>query len=265
MSPIMASIIILSGCIFWIRIILWIRKKRKTKKQRLEFNADYYFNRGVEDLGNVNITEAIENFSTAINMDPNFTEAYINRGNARFKWEGGTDECITDYTEVLRKKPDCVEAYVCRGNAYRDYRGNDTAKGKENAIKDYNEAIRLNPSCAEAYFGLGKIYHEENKSKAIENYNKAVRIKPNVGDLEGDAYYHRGLLYWEKGDVDQAIADYSEALKYDPRYAVVYKNRAEAYEKKGDAVRALADRQMHQKIAQEVLASFDRFREAQGD
>jgi len=36
MRPILVSIYILSGCILWIRVILWIRKKRKTKKQKIE-------------------------------------------------------------------------------------------------------------------------------------------------------------------------------------------------------------------------------------
>ncbi|MCL2067064.1 MAG: tetratricopeptide repeat protein [Treponema sp.] len=228
-------------------------------------NANYYFNLGVENLGNNNSNLAIENFSEAIRKDPNFIEAYLKRGQAKFRWSGGTDECISDYTEVLRQKPDCAEAYLFRGDAYRGYGGDDGNIANDNALKDYNEAIRLNPNCAEAYFGRGKINAEKNQSKMIEDYSEAIRLKPNVGDLEGDAYYHRGLIYWEKGDVDRAIADYSEALKHNPDYTIVYEKRAEAYEKNGDVGKAENDREKHRKLLNEAIAMFKQFRRDCGD
>ena len=48
-------------------------------------------------------------------------------------------------------------------------------------------------------------------------------------------------LYGDKGDYDRAIADYDEAIRLDPRYAVAYYNRGVAYCDKGDYDRAIAD------------------------
>src|ERR1700730_10781316 len=53
------------------------------------------------------------------------------------------------------------------------------------------------------------------------------------------AYYNRGIAYKAKGDLDRAIADYSEALRLDPKDAFAYTNRGSAYYAKGDLERAL--------------------------
>ena len=47
-----------------------------------------------------------------------------------------------------------------------------------------------------------------------------------------------------KRDYDRAIADYSEAIRLNPRDALPYRNRALAYEKKGNTARAKADREI---------------------
>lgn len=55
------------------------------------------------------------------------------------------------------------------------------------------------------------------------------------------ALYNRGNYYRRQGNLDAAIADYSQALVADPQYAPIYNNRAVAYRMKGDPARAVAD------------------------
>jgi tetratricopeptide (TPR) repeat protein len=54
-------------------------------------------------------------------------------------------------------------------------------------------------------------------------------------------YYNRGIKYANKGDYDRAIADYTEAIRLDAKYADAYGNRGNAYRDKRDLDRALAD------------------------
>ena len=44
-----------------------------------------------------------------------------------------------------------------------------------------------------------------------------------------EAYFNRGLGHHDKGDLDQAIADYDQAIVLDPQYALAYYNRGNAY------------------------------------
>jgi tetratricopeptide (TPR) repeat protein len=41
--------------------------------------------------------------------------------------------------------------------------------------------------------------------------------------------------------MDRAIADYTEALRLDPKYTFAYYNRGDAYRYNGDLDRAIAD------------------------
>jgi len=53
------------------------------------------------------------------------------------------------------------------------------------------------------------------------------------------AYVNRGLD--SKGDFDRAIADFTQAIRLDPKYLEAYLYRAVAYQNKGDNDRAIAD------------------------
>ncbi len=54
-------------------------------------------------------------------------------------------------------------------------------------------------------------------------------------------YYDRGIAYKNEKHFDRAIADYSEAIKLDPRYSHAYPNRALVYASTGDFAGSIAD------------------------
>jgi tetratricopeptide (TPR) repeat protein len=65
-------------------------------------------------------------------------------------------------------------------------------------------------------------------------------------DAEGDtmhavAYVARGLAWQAKGNLDRALADYTDAIRLNPRDALAYNNRGLLWREKGDADRAIAD------------------------
>src|SRR5438552_2753233 len=62
-------------------------------------------------------------------------------------------------------------------------------------------------------------------------------------DVERDtrAYIDRGDVYSAKGQYDQAIADYNEALKINPRSSLAYENRGNVYTVKGQYDQAISD------------------------
>src|SRR5260370_73981 len=72
---------------------------------------------------------------------------------------------------------------------------------------------------------------------AIADYSDAIRLNPKVAG----AYANRGRAYRAKGDNDHAIADYTKAIKLDPKLANAYDNRGRAYRAKGENDRATRD------------------------
>ncbi len=59
--------------------------------------------------------------------------------------------------------------------------------------------------------------------------------------LAARAYNRRGFAHRIRGDLDGAIADYTEAIRLNSKYAKAYNNRGVAYRKKGDVENANAD------------------------
>lgn len=72
---------------------------------------------------------------------------------------------------------------------------------------------------------------------AIADYSEAIKVHPD----DPFAYNNRANARRDKGDIDGAIADYTEALRIDPDYTAAYVNRGLVYERKHDIARARAD------------------------
>ena len=74
-------------------------------------------------------------------------------------------------------------------------------------------------------------------AKALADYTEAVRIDPK----NSKAYNNRGLVYQARGDIDRAIADFNEAQRLSPKTTSVYVNRGTLYARQSEFDKALAD------------------------
>ena len=57
--------------------------------------------------------------------------------------------------------------------------------------------------------------------KAIADYTQAIRLDPK----DAEAHFGRGCSYSKKGDHDKAIADFTDAIRLNPKHADAYHNR----------------------------------------
>src|SRR5262249_13725970 len=103
-------------------------------------SAQAYLARGdqyaeARDFGN-----AIASYSQAIQLQPDYAEAYNNRGLAyALESKGNMAQAIADYTQAIAFRPGYAVAYNNRGVAYM-------ASGHpEQAISDFNSAVALKP------------------------------------------------------------------------------------------------------------------------
>lgn len=76
--------------------------------------------------------------------------------------------------------------------------------------------------------------------EAITECTRQINGETEV-DEAGISYINRGIAYYAKGQYDQAVADYSTAIKANPRYEKAYFNRGNAYYAKGQYDEAIAD------------------------
>ena len=197
----------------------------------MELNPEYaeaYYSRGSTYLKINEIPEAIQDFSKTIELNPEYAEAYYSRGKA-YDTKGEIPEAIQDYNKTIELNPEYTEAYYSRGSTYLKI--NEIPE----AIQDYNKAIELNEN-VEAYYSRGSTYlNTDEIPEAIQDYNKAIELNENV-----EAYYSRGTAYDAKGDIDEAIQDYNKAIELNEN-AEVYYSRGTAYDAKGDIDEAIQD------------------------
>jgi len=77
--------------------------------------------------------------------------------------------------------------------------------------------------------------------EAIAACTRAIGSSRVQGRELALVYFNRGIEYAAKGDDDRAIADFTAAIRLDPKDAYAYNNRGSAYKGKGDLDRAIAD------------------------
>ena len=218
----------------FLQMLRQIDRAIEAYSRAIELNPNYtdaYNNRGVSYSDKEEYGLAIKDFNTAIERCPNNTVFYSNRG-ATYSDMENYDRAIEDYNKAIELEPDFAVAYYNRGEAYSN-------KGDyDHALRDYNKAIELNPDYTEAYSNRGIAYHiKDEVDRAIEDHNKAIELEPNFANT----YINRGAAHRKKGDNDRAIVDYNKAIELDPNSAIAYYNRGVAYDLKGEVDRAIED------------------------
>lgn len=186
--------------------------------------------------------KAIEQFNIAINLSPEFGEAYNNRGLVYFD-QGEYDKAWVDFDKAVQLTPLSATPHNNRGAAY-------LAKGNTDAgLSDLNKAIEMEEKFAKAYYNRGLAYLDlNNPDQAIADFTKAIEYTPEwvtkmwnripTSVATGEAprladltsfinfmqsyaepplvYMQRAYAYLIKGEFDLAIADLNKALELGP-------------------------------------------------
>jgi len=205
--------------------------KAATAKTGSHLKAEEWFEEGLAKSKGGDYSQAIADFTVALDIAPEYTDAYIQRGIAWDKQED-FDRAIPDYDQALNLDPDAEKVYIYRGIAW------DKKGDYDQAIADYNEALKRTPDNAKVLKYRGFAWDKKGDyTQAIEDYTKAIELDPQFAE----AYNYRGVAHFKKGEIDRAITDYTKAITIDPQFAEAYNFRGIAWGKQGNIKRAVSD------------------------
>ena len=98
--------------------------------------AQEHLNKGTAYLDQGEFDEAIEEYTEAIELDPNYTTAYHNRAFV-YSEIGEYDKAIADLTKTIELDPNYARAYYGRGLMY------ESLGKKAEAIADFEKCIQV--------------------------------------------------------------------------------------------------------------------------
>ena len=195
-------------------------------------SASSYMFRGNGYRARGDYDRAIADYNTAIRLDRNDAGPLVGRGNI-YSAKNEYERAISDYNAALKIRPKYPLAFRNRGIVY------SKMKNFDHAIDDYSEAIRLDPTYAEAYDNRGDAwYDKKDYDRAIADYSEAVRLYPSNPTYLNDRCWTRAVA---GRDLPQALSDCDQALRIRPNYESALKSRGLVFLKLDRPNDALAD------------------------
>lgn len=175
--------------------------------------------------------QAIVHYSRAIEMDPNYSEYYNERGSAHLKL-GDLAAALADYQVAIELSPPYHEVFMNLGHCCR-------LMGRwRDAVAAYDRSLDLEPDQSEALLvraqaleALGEV------ERAFEDYCEVLRLQPD--DWRASA--SRAVLHYEAGRHAESRADLDRAIGLVPGCAELYRNRGVVLTDLGEMERALDD------------------------
>ena len=182
--------------------------------------ADAYFGKALDFMVLQDLTEALNNFTQVIDLQPDFILAYFNRAVIRYKLMqiGDHNENVSDDVQNLslsiQTKPGKFLQPTINPSSQLKPESNLKPENTKRVfdydliIRDYDKIIQLNPDFVYAYYNRANVRCSQRDFRtALADYSEAISRNPEFAE----AYYNRGLTRLYLGDTAKGIADLSKA------------------------------------------------------
>lgn len=207
----------------------------KSKLTKPTERAVYHNNQGVSYLNQKDLERAEFEFKTAVELAPDYIEAYNNLGIV-YKLKGNLPAAAANFKRAIELDKHYAQAYSHLGAVY-------LSEGKiDDAIDVIRKGLKKDSTIADAHYNLGLAYIEKNKQDKKKNwidmaeseFKRATQLNPNL------VHVHKVLaeVYRSIGEYELAIIRYRLALGNEPTNPDLWNKLGNVYLEKGDNYQA---------------------------
>jgi tetratricopeptide (TPR) repeat protein len=219
-------------------------------RQAIAIEPDYapaYNNLGTALRASGRLDEAAAQYQRALTLQPDYPEAHYNLANAltdagkpaeaaahfrvalqkiggsadvhnnlgiALAGEGQIDEAIAEFRAALQIEPGSAKAHRNLADALA------SAKRYDEAIEEFRRAAALDPTGA-AHYDLGSLLLElQRPGAAIVEFRAALQAAPRSVQTHNNL----GIALGIQGRIDEAIAEFEQALAIDPAFEDARRN-----------------------------------------
>ena len=192
---------------------------RENRMQVEKFPEANLINQGLKLLKKRDFDNAYLHFSKALQIAPNFAEAYWALGKYYFN-TGELEKAEIELMKALDLWPEYGNAYANLGIIY------GLRKDLKKARRMLERAIILGAGDEKVYHDLGNIYFAlQNVDKAIFAYQKAIRIN----DEYADPHFGLALAFFQQHKLQHSLKEVKRVLQIKPDFASAYYQLAMIY------------------------------------
>ncbi len=179
-------------------------------------------------------TQALQDYSIAIRLDPSNAVSIMNRGNLFFD-EGRLDSAYKDYNRALKLNISKLELDLLYANFGAVY-----AKRQQydSSLYYLNLSLKLDPLFPTTYLNRGLVYENTGRHLlAIADYRKYLEFEPG----DDRVYSSIGVNYQHMKRYEESIPWFENGMKVNPRSGLHYNNRAYSHNALGRTDKARED------------------------
>ncbi|MDB2529826.1 tetratricopeptide repeat protein [Paracoccaceae bacterium] len=215
----------------WNQSRLLLKKKNVDEALTIAEKTNELFPDDIEGMGVLgsclrasgSFDESLKFLNKAIEINPNYAEAIINRGLIYLNKKDHAN-ALTDLEKAHNLKPHIKQIWPLVLNLKIE------AKDFENTISLAEEMIKLNPVDEKTFAIIASCYqHLDNCDQAVVFYKKAIALKADYLA----AWTNLASAFKKQGKIEEAIEAYSKVLSIKPDYAEAYNNMGVTLQEQG--------------------------------
>ncbi len=162
--------------------------------------------------------EAIFYLTSAMAMDPNYSEYYNDRGNLYLKL-GRLESAENDYLQAIELSPPYWEVWSNLGQCYR------LMERMALSVNAYSTSLDLDPSRVSVLLARAQVLETiDQADAALTDYTLALELDAN----QPLVLANRAILHYDAARYTESVADLNQAIALESENPDLYQNRAVA-------------------------------------